>query len=291
MVTKHLSQSFLKNESQMGLFRYFSAKAGLRVLATGELMVIPPKYLNDPFECTPVIKCKDPHAFARRQIERLISPEFFEEHRNHFPGLTFEEYRNGLLSKAAGLEGLEERILTDVPGADSHIQSRVQDIISSRFGVICFAGDGLNQTMWAHYASSHEGVAIEFRRNHLLFSGRSFFEIHYSDEPVVFDASDPTARDDAELFLSRKRLDWDSEKESRLLVELALATVRNLPEGPRYFIPIEPDVIVSVTMGLRATNETQNRVMELLRVPHFEHVKVFKIRKNVEGGIFERDPW
>src|SRR4051794_33637500 len=130
----------------MALFRYFSAKAGLHVLATGELMVIPPKYLNDPFECSPVIKCKDPHAFARRQIERLISPEFFEEHRNHFPDHTFEEYRNGLLSKTAELE---ERILTDVPGADSHIQSLAQEIISARFGVICFAEDGLNQTMWA----------------------------------------------------------------------------------------------------------------------------------------------
>ena len=208
------------------------------------------------------------------------------EHRNHFPDHTFEEFRNGLLSKAAELE---ERILADVPGADSHIQSRVQEIISQRFGVICFATDGLNQTMWAHYAS-HEGLAIEFRQNHHLFSGRSFFEIHYSGEPVVFDASDPTARDDAELFLSRKRLQWNSERESRLLVELALTTVRHLPDGPRYFIRIGPEVIVSVTLGLRATNETQNRVIELLRAPHFEHAKAFKIRKNVEAGTFEREP-
>jgi len=133
-------------------------------------------------------------------------------------------------------------------------------------------------------------LAIEFRQNHQLFSGRSFFEIRYSDEPVVFDASDPTARDDAELFLSRKRLQWSSERESRLLVELGLATVRELPEGPRYFIPIGPEVIVSVTLGLRATNETKDRVIDLLRAPHFEHVKAFKIRKNVEAGRFEREP-
>ena len=271
----------------MALFRYFSPEGALRVLETGELMVTPPKYLNDPFECSPVIECKDPHAFARRQIERLISPEFFEEHRNHFPDHTFEEFRNSLLSKAAELE---ERILADVPGADSHIQSRAQEIISERFGVVCFTADGLDQTMWAHYASSHEGVVIEFRESHQLFSGKSFFEIHYSDEPVVFDASDPTARDDAKLFLSRKRLQWSSEMESRLLVELTLATVRNRPEGRRYFIPIGPEVIVSVALGLRATKETQDRVIELLRASHFEHVKAFKIRKNVETGTFEREP-
>ncbi len=271
----------------MALFRYFSPEQGLRVLATRELGVTPPKYLNDPFECSPVIKCKDPHVFARRQIDRLISPEFFEEHRSHFPDHTFEEFRNRLLSKAAELE---ERILADVPSADSHIQTRAQEIISERFGVVCFTGDGLNQTMWAHYASSHEGLVIEVQQNHLLFSGPSFFHIHYSDEPVIFDASDRTARDDAEKFLSRKRLQWSSEMESRLLVELALATVRDLPEGLRYFIPIGPEVIVSVTLGLRATHQTQNRLSELLRAPHFEHVKAFKIRKNVEAGILERRP-
>ncbi len=57
-----------------------------------------------------------------------------------------------------------------------------------------------------------------------------------------------------------------------------------------YFIPIEPDVIVSITLGLRVTNETQDRVIELLRPGHFEHVKVFKVRKNVEAGILEREP-
>ena len=270
----------------MTLFRYFSPEGALRVLETGELMVTPPKYLNDPFECSPVIKCKDPHAFARRQIERLISPEFFEEHRNHFPGLTFEEFKNGLLSKAAELE---ERILADIPGADSHIQSRVQEIISERFGVICFAPDDLDQMMWAKYCPSHDGLVIGFQQSHLLFSGPSFFQMYYSDEPVVFDASDPTARDDAQLFLSRKRLAWSSERESRLLVELVLVTPRDLPGGRRYFIPIGPEVIVSVTLGLRATNETQETVLELLRAPHFEHVKAFKIRKNLEAGTFERE--
>jgi hypothetical protein len=272
----------------MALFRYFSPEGGLRVLATRELGVTPPKYLNDPFECTPVIKCRDPRGFVRRQIDEITtSPEFFEKHRNHFPVRTFEEFRSGLLSRAAELQ---ERLLAEVPGADSHIQSRVQEIISEAFGVICFTADGLDQTMWAKYVPSHNGLVIEFRENHLLFSGRSFFKIHYSDEPVVFDASDPTARDDAKLFLRRKRLQWSSERESRLLVELALATVRDLPEGRRHFIPIAPEVIVSVTLGLRAMHQTQNRVIELLRAPHFKNVGLFKIRKNVEGGIFDRDP-
>jgi hypothetical protein len=271
----------------MALFRYFSPEDALRVLETGELMVTPPKYLNDPFECRPVIKCTDPRGFARRKIDEIMSPDFFESHKSDLPVRTFEEYQSVLrrwgavLSELAGI-GVAE--------TDSHVQSRVQDLISEGWGVICFAADGLDQKMWAHYASSHQGLVIEFRQNHLLFSGPSFFEMHYSDEPVVFDASSQSARENAKLFLSRKRLEWSSERESRLLVELAVATVHNLPEGRRYFVPIEPEIVVSVTLGLRTNDQTRRRVIELLRMPQLVHVKVFKIRLNIETGTFEREP-
>jgi hypothetical protein len=272
----------------MALFRHFSPEGALRVLETGELMVTPTKYLNDPFECSPIIKCKDPDAYARRRIDKITtSPEFLEKLRTRFPDHTSEQLQSGLRSNAGQLV---ERMAAKTSAVDSQVQAEVQEIISECFGVICFAADGLDQTMWAKYASSHKGLVIEFQPSHQLFSGRSFFEMHYSNEPVVFDPSSATARDDAKLFLSRKGLPWSSEMESRLLVDLALATVRNLPEGPRYFIPIGPEIIVSVTLGLRATNESQNRVIELLRAPHFEHVKAFKIRKNVEAGRFEREP-
>jgi hypothetical protein len=114
---------------------------------------------------------------------------------------------------------------------DSHIQDLTQEIVSKNFGVICFAADGVHQTMWAHYASSNEDLVIEFRPTHQLFSGPSFFEIEYSDEPVVFDPSDPAERGEAKRFLRRKGLRWRSERESRLLVELAVATGHNLPRG------------------------------------------------------------
>src|SRR5437016_1328313 len=78
----------------MALFRYFSPEAALRVLKTSELMVTPPKYLNDPLECRPVIKCKDPRGFARRKIDETMTPEFFESHRSIFPVRTFEEYQS-----------------------------------------------------------------------------------------------------------------------------------------------------------------------------------------------------
>jgi hypothetical protein len=135
----------------MALFRYLSQKAALRFLKTGELMVAPPKYLNDPLECRPVIRCKDPREFARRKIEELMTPEFFENHKNVLPVRTFEEYQSILRKRYAVLW---ERAEARVADADSHLQAAMQDLLSDLVGVVCFAADGLNPTMWAHYASS-----------------------------------------------------------------------------------------------------------------------------------------
>jgi hypothetical protein len=271
----------------MALFRYFSPEGALRVLETGELMVTPPKYLNDPFECRPVIKCEDPRGFARRQIDKITTPEFFERHRSVLPVRTFKKFKSVLRRRTAELQ---ERLIATARETDSHTQNVVQDVVSEAWGVICFAADDLDQRMWAHYASSHQGLVIEFQQSHLFFSGPSFFQIQYSDERVVFDPTSPTAREDAKLFLSRKRLQWSSERESRLLVELAVATARDVGDGFRYFIPIEPEIMVSVTLGLRANDQTRRRVIELLRAPQFAHVKVFEIRLKIETGTFEREP-
>jgi hypothetical protein len=133
-------------------------------------------------------------------------------------------------------------------------------------------------------------LVIEFRQSHQLFSGPSFFKIEYSDERVVFDPSNPAEGDEAKRFLRRKGLCWNFERESRLLMNLELARVHNVDEAPRYFLPIAPEVIVSVTLGLRATDQTQNTIIELLRARHFENVRVFKIRRNHKAGMFERGP-
>jgi hypothetical protein len=88
----------------MALFRYFPPERGLRVLAMRELGVTPPKYLNDPFECSPVIKCKDPEAYARRRIDEITtSSDYFENHRDDFPGLTFEQFQSVLRENASQL--------------------------------------------------------------------------------------------------------------------------------------------------------------------------------------------
>jgi Protein of unknown function (DUF2971). len=181
-------------------------------------------------------------------------------------------------------------MVMEVPEADRHIQERAQDIISLKYGVICFAANPLHPTMWAHYADSHHGLVIEFSADSEILSGRSFLRIEYCDEPFVFDASNPAEADDVTLFLRRKGTDWSYEQESRLVVDLSLTVEHLLPEGPRRFIPINPRIISSVTLGLRATPQVKGQILELLERPKLQHICAFAARKNVEKGKLERLP-
>jgi hypothetical protein len=270
----------------MPLFRYFSPEDGLQTLSTLELMVTPPKYLNDPFEGSPHIKCEDSKEFKRQKVEELAtSRDLFEEMKSVLPDYTFDQLQTDVRRSAPRLREIGETL---VPEVDLRIQTEAPQIISSKWGVICFAGDEVNPLMWAHYAESHAGLVIEFRENDPLFSGRLFFKIEYSDEPVTFDASDTTRPDDIELFLRRKSSKWINERESRLVVELSHTIPRDTPKGRRCFIPIEPRLVISVTLGLRTPDNIKAEVVHPLQLPHFGHVELFQIRKNVALGALER---
>lgn len=270
----------------MPLFRYFPPETGIRTLTACELMVIPPKYLNDPFECSPVIRCKDPKKFTRSKLEEITgSPKWFKENQAHFPNHTFEQFQAVMNAHASQLV---KQLTTDVPGVDLDVQTGVPDKISEKFGIVCFASDGLHPTMWAHYGSSHAGLAIEFDEGHQMFSGRSFLKVEYSDAPFIFDASDQSNRDDVELFLKRKSPHWRYECESRLIMELSIIKRRDTSEGPRYFLPIDPRLITSVTLGLRADRAFQEKVIQALQESRFQHVNRFKVQKDIEAGVLQR---
>jgi len=216
-----------------------------------------------------------------------MTPKFFDSQKSILPVHTFEEYQSILQKRDGVVSELAVQLVAD---ADSHLQAEIQNLISRDVGVICFAADGLDHQMWAHYASSHQGLVIEFRQDDPVFSLPLFFPIEYSDEPVVLDASSGITRDDIALLLRRKRPQWSSEMESRLVVPLEKARVRDLAESRRYFIQIGSDIVVSYTLGLRTSDEIRRTVIELLRSPEFAHVKGFKVNPNIETGLLEREP-
>jgi hypothetical protein len=274
-------------DSDVPLFKYFASQPGVDLLESGQLLVTPPKYFNDPFEFSPIVRCKDPAAHARKTFDDLItSPRYFEQNRHHFPkARTFEEFRcELLLHETERLKQLED----GVRQTDQQLQQDLLELLSSSFGVVCFASDPVHPLMWAHYASGHSGMVIEFDSHHPLFSGPSFFQMDYSDAPVTYDASDVPSRAGVEVFMKRKALHWQHEGESRLILRLADMTRQATPAGERFFLPLTTDLITSVTMGLRVSSDVRARADAVINRPEFRHVKRFHIVSDAQTQVLRR---
>ena len=80
------------------------------------------------------------------------------------------------------------------------------------------------------------------------------------------------------MFLSLKSEEWEYEKEWRILKPLALAD-RTVPtnEGPIALFEYPPEIIVSVTLGARASQELLDKARSILASnPAYKNVKLLQ---------------
>ena len=124
---------------------------------------------------------------------------------------------------------------------------------------LCFSRRPDSVTMWAHYASEGEGIALAFDEDSLAeeFAVAYFADVDYSDQPATVDvdlierAFGTGKRRDGLNLLSaahraaffRKRTEWGYERERRLVVSNdavsttgELLTVALAPRHMRYLI-------------------------------------------------------
>lgn len=257
----------------MGLFKY-CGDSGLQVLRSLELKATPPNEFNDPFEFSPVVRTKKPKAYAEQEVmEILSSPRFFEAHRSHFPDCkTFREFQSFAHGRKSAVISLME---AETPNLDAMLD--VLGTVSQVVGVICFSADPLQPLMWAHYASSHKGLVLEFDEKDPVFNNDSFLKVDYNATRAEYDQGVSDVISAAQLFAKRKSPHWDYEQEYRLIVELELARKQVNGTNVIHLFKFEPTLLKSVTLGLRASGAARNEVLSLANKSPLEHVEVFQI--------------
>jgi len=163
------------------LFKYFGhldtnplENSALKVLDKLSLKATPPNEFNDPFEFSPVVKTSDPKAAARERLNRILTdPSFYNRNHGAFPGCkNFADFKALMQSQPDFLEKDLAKRLTNL---DKEFQDDVLPFLSSQYGVICFSAMDCEPLMWAHYASSHSGIVLEFAADCPLFQGGAFF--------------------------------------------------------------------------------------------------------------------
>ena len=258
----------------MGYFKYCD-ETGLLILKKLQLKVTPPNEFNDPFEFSPVVRNPNPKAYAERAVKQILTdPQFFEAHRFEFPNI--RNFRAFQKFARANLSNIVTMLETDTPKMDKSLD--VVNTISQISGVVCFSADPLQPLMWAHYAASHKGLVLEFDETSDFFNPDSFLKVDYAATRVEYNPDGADQRTVVELFAKRKSLDWQYEQEYRRMVNLD-QTHKQVKGGQiMYLLDIHPELLKSVTLGLRTTEATANGVLAQADKAPVKHLQVFKIK-------------
>lgn len=121
-----------------------------------------------------------------------------------------------------------------------------------RAGLFCLTENPKNILMWSHYASNHEGMALQFKVSNDIRSMLYALKIHYSKEYPKWSVTDYDNM--VEEILLRKSTDWAYEEEWRIL----------RIGGKGTFQPFKPETLSGVIFGCRVDEGFKKDVLAIL---------------------------
>lgn len=148
-------------------------------------------------------------------------------------------------------------------------------------GILSLSETHTNLVMWAHYADNHQGVVLELDESHQFFhpdTKNSDFlhpikKVKYVQErPVI-------TSDEWEKTLLIKSEDWAYEREYRMSI-LFDDKDTNIN---KYNINFPPEIVKSVYIGCKATQETIEYIKLISSDDDWKHLNVYQL------GIDEKE--
>lgn len=111
--------------------------------------------------------------------------------------------------------------------------------------------------MWTHYADGQAGFVIEFSTDHPWFKSKTEPYKSRLHKVTYFDGIVDEILSDPESAFGSKTTHWAYEREWRLYCGMKdIVTTIPFTPDPIYLIDFPPDVVCSIIVGSRATDET-----------------------------------
>ncbi len=240
-------------------FRSFNMN-NLKALTENQLWFSIGECFNDPLDCTgnvplTFLDAKNLDAFMRKSthIDGLIEEGYLTE-KDRIALI------HNQLNKAQKLL-VESRISEHPLGA---LLENTNSYVRRSF-VYCLTSCPRNILMWSHYADSHTGFCIRYKKD-ILLDNEDFHQknnVDYSGEPVsLLDCLvDPTAKITSEQVIFRKSPAWKYEKEFRI-IHKDLAK----DEYDKYrVVEHDPNAIDAIYFGLNTKEADIQFIMNLLQ--------------------------
>lgn len=227
------------------------AKRFIEMLSSPSIRFTQPDFLNDPYEC---------HLTLDRDA---LMADYRKYRKGHTPEMTDEQLNQSV--KMA-----EEQLVID---ALLNYRKRRLSL-----GVLSLTEDPLQLLMWSHYGDEHRGVVVELDISHPAIrpdsNGRDTYsgikKVTYSKDKVFGIPMLDTIID----VLSRKSLEWEYEREWRLIRTLNL-TRKITPDV--FVVDFNLSAVKSVYLGARFPAERLEEMTQLLKANGGSHIKLWKV--------------
>lgn len=170
-------------------------------------------------------------------------------------------------------------------------KAMLAEAIQSKVGILSLSESADHPLLWAHYADSHKGLAIEFDVQHEYFDRRRSDkdELYYLRQVKYAERSSMgrTLFDlDGDDLLVTKTLSWSHEREWRMLAPLdAAESSREINGEAVYLFSVPALAITGVVLGARVADKVVDEVAELLRLEHFRHTQLYRAELDMNRQI------
>ena len=250
------------------------------------LRFTPPMDLNDPFECKPIVKYKNPGKYIDLYIKgRLkIIPDLLMEQN---PNLSRSEARK--IAKCSAKK-IKQDFMRNIEANLALGREDIMRNINKQIGILSLTEDPFNTSMWAHYATDGSGYAIEFDESNRFFhrlpsDARDCGEItpvKYTDQPIEIEIEPDQSKIPYELLFTKKKY-WSNEREHRIIRELYKADQIDFERNIHlYKVPFE--AVSAIIIGYAATDDLINEIQQAIQSwPNANDVKIKRITIGTSG--------
>jgi hypothetical protein len=193
-------------------------------------------------------------------------------------GVFNNQLQKQLFGFMQGVTGLGERQELAEP-----VFERAKEVTAAinTSGIFSLTSNPTDELMWAHYADSHRGIAIEYDLELLTrFTPKSHlhtFDVEYEKGPPELGINNLASSNALQIMLGYKSPRWSYEEEYRVLVD-------NI-NGQ---IPHDFRAVKSVTFGLNFPADKRQMIIDLISCKVSEF---FEIKNTPNSYIFERVPY
>lgn len=216
----------------------------LGIITDSQIFYSNPSQFNDPFDCAATSVSMD------RNSRTLFIQKLLASQNPDIP----EEWRTTLL------EALDDDALSDSM-VDRVLRSGYLEKHMTKYGILSLSSEIDNLLLWAHYASSHSGYAIEFDITQVVRRHKpsqtsypdNYFEYNLMPSPVNYGRERPasiSATNELTEPFYHKSDEWCYEKEYRV--------ISNFGSGLKNF---EPSLLASIYFGCKISEANKTKLI------------------------------